>query len=130
MMIVSIVLQVLIALAFLVFGGGKIARVKMHVENFQNHYHYPLWFLTLTGLIEVLGALGMIAGIWYPVIAVLAGVWLGCTMLVGIWTHLFRAHQPLNSAVPALVLCLLSVAVIVMNGSAFHTLAGAAIGVL
>lgn len=115
---ISIVLQVLLALVFLLVGGLKIAGVKRMVTNYIEHYHYPRWFLPVTGIVEWLGAIGMLVGIWYPVLAALAGVWLGITMLAAAWTHLFRAHDSLASTMPALVLCLLAIIVGVLNWSA------------
>ena len=115
MFIVSIVIAALLAFAFLASGGMKVAGMKRYVETFEKVYRYPRWFLTVTGLVEVVGAIAMVVGIWYPVVAVLAGAWLGFTMLVGIWTHLFRAHQPFSSAIAASVLALMSIAIIIIN---------------
>ncbi len=48
-------LAILLALAFLGAGGSKLAGVEQHVTNFDK-WGYPLWFMYVTGLIEVGGA--------------------------------------------------------------------------
>ncbi len=63
----------LLTVAFLMAGGTKLAGAEMHAGNFTR-WGYPLWFMYLTGLIEVtcsvllwprqtrlIGALGLVA---------------------------------------------------------------------
>ena len=62
MSVLSIVLQVILGLGFLMFGLMKFGSKQM-VEGFK-HYGYPGAFRVFTGLIEVIAAGLVIAGIW------------------------------------------------------------------
>ena len=86
---------------------------KQQVEGF-NHYGYPQWFRIVTGIVEVIGGAAVIIGIWYPVIATLAGLWLGITMLGALFTHI-RVKDPGKIAAPSIILLILAVAVAVLN---------------
>lgn len=121
MTIVSIILQVVLALAFLGAGGSKVAGVKQMKENFQ-HFGLPRWFLTVTGLIEVISAIGLIAGIWEPLLIVLAGLLLACTMIGAILAHIFLGHDSIGKSAAPFVLLVLSVLVIVLNWTAINNI--------
>jgi len=56
----------------------------------------------------------MIVGIWYPVIATLAGLWLGITMLVATITHI-RVKDPAKVTGMPMIFLILSVVVAVLN---------------
>ncbi|MFD2611418.1 DoxX family protein [Paenibacillus gansuensis] len=114
MHIVSIVLQVLLGAAFLLFASGKLTGQQMQVDNF-NHLRLPPWFRIVTGLVHVVGAAGMIAGIWVEGLASWAGLWIGVTMLFAVIFHL-RVGDSFGKALPALVLAVLAFAVTVING--------------
>lgn len=102
------ILQVLLAVAFLGAGGLKLAGVEMQVANFHR-YGYPQWFRVVTGGVEVIGAAGMIAGLFADPIAVAAAAWLGVTMVGAAYTDI-RRSPPATVAAPV-VLLLLCVAV-------------------
>lgn len=114
MALVPIILQAVLALAFFGSGAPKIIGAKAIVANFQR-WRFPRWFVTVTGLVEWIGSIGLVVGIRYPLIAVLAGVWLTITMISAVNTHLFRAHEPFSHAIPPAVLALLSIAVGIIN---------------
>lgn len=57
------IMKVSLAAFMLVGGIIKVFRVPFQVEHWR-HYQYPLWFLTVTGILEIAGALAMTAGIW------------------------------------------------------------------
>ena len=108
MAIVAIVIQGLLALAFLMTGATKVMGAKMQVENFEK-WRYPHWFRIVTGLVEVVGATGLIIGIWFPMVTVAAAILLVATMIGAVYTELFRGDRP-KVVVPA---TLLSVVVVV-----------------
>jgi putative oxidoreductase len=109
----SIVLQIVLAIAFLMGGGMKIAGSKMHVESFQ-HLRLPQWFRVVTGLVEFVGAAAMIIGVWRHSWAAWAGIWLGITMLGAIFAHV-RVKDTLKQMAPAIVLFILSVVVLLIR---------------
>ncbi|GFZ88835.1 hypothetical protein GCM10008018_38690 [Paenibacillus marchantiophytorum] len=87
MTIVSIVLQILLGLMFLMAGVGKIAGSKMHIEGFKK-WGLPQWFRVVTGIIEFVGAAAVIIGIWEPSWAAAGALVLGITSIGGILIHL------------------------------------------
>ncbi|PNB45780.1 DoxX family protein, partial [Pseudomonas sp. GW456-E7] len=49
---ISMIMKVSLA-AFMLAGGIiKVLRVPFQVEHWR-HYQYPLWFLTVTGILEI-----------------------------------------------------------------------------
>ena len=96
-------LKGLLAAAFLMAGGAKIYGVPMMVEEFQ-HIGFGQWFRYSTGILEVIGAITILI----PGIAAFGAVLLGRIMVGAIATHLLLVG---GSAIPALVLLILSVIV-------------------
>jgi uncharacterized membrane protein YphA (DoxX/SURF4 family) len=95
-------------LGFLFFGGTKVMGDAMHVENFTR-WGYPLWFMTVTGVIEVLGAV-LIA---IPKTRFYGGALLTVTMVGAVFTHIQAGEF---AAIPLpLVLGLLAGFVALMN---------------
>lgn len=77
------VLTVLLAFAFLGAGGSKLAGVAPNPETFVQ-WGFPLWFMYVTGAIEVVAALLLLV----PRTATLgAGLYVG-TMVGAVLTHL------------------------------------------
>jgi len=113
MAIISITLQVLLAVAFLGAGVTKVIGTQQHIKHFEQ-WRYPQWFRTVTGLVEVIGAAGMAVGIWVPEVGLLAGLWLGATMLGAVYTHLIRVKEGLYP--PAALLLVLSVVAAILRG--------------
>ena len=110
---VALVLQVLLALAFLAASYPKVTRSKQMVEGFQKN-HFPVWFLVLTGVLEIVAALGLIAGIWVPILATLGAALLICVMLGAVLTHI-RRKDAISHIAPAAVLLLLGVVLLAIH---------------
>jgi uncharacterized membrane protein YphA (DoxX/SURF4 family) len=108
MFIFITVLQVVLGLFFLV-TGSKILSGKM-ADEFKR-FGLPSFFNVLTGSFEIVGAIGMLAGIWIPSVAFWAGLLLGGTMLAGAFTLIVLAKDPIQKAIPAIVLFVLSLIV-------------------
>ncbi|MCY7856680.1 DoxX family protein [Bacillus sonorensis] len=101
--------------AFMLAGGIiKILRVPFQVEHWR-HYQYPLWFLSVTGFLEIAGALMMAGGMWSRYFAVGAGMLFAILMIGAIHAHLFRARQSVFTAMPAMI-CLAVSVIIVISG--------------
>ena len=69
MSVLSIILQIILGLGFLMFGFMKFGSKQM-VEGFK-HYGYPGWFRVFTGIVELIAAALVIAGIWNETLAAL-----------------------------------------------------------
>ncbi|MDO8715852.1 MAG: DoxX family protein [Dehalococcoidales bacterium] len=107
---VTIVLQVLLGVVFIFSGVSNILGTKMMVDNF-NRYRYPQWFRLVTGAVAVVGAVGMVIGIWIEEVAIGAGLWLSAMMIGAIYTDLFRGRQGASRAIPPAVLLAMAVTV-------------------
>jgi len=104
--IVAIVLQSLLALAFLMAGMGKISGAKMHVEGFK-HWRLPQWFRVVTGIVEFVGAAALIVGYWEPSWTAAGALLLGVTSIGGILTHV-RVKDSFKQTLPIVLLGALS----------------------
>lgn len=90
------VLQVLLAAAFFLFGGAKLAGAEGMVRSFEA-IGVGQWFRYVTGLLEVTGAVLLLT----PALAGLGGLLLLCVLIGAVLTHLFVIG---GSALLALVL--------------------------
>ncbi len=94
---------------FFLMTGTKIISGKM-ADEFKR-FGLPSFFNFLTGAFEIVGAIGMLIGIWIPTVALLAGLLLGGTMLAAALTLIVLARNPFKKAIPALVLFVLSLGI-------------------
>ncbi|BCD06104.1 TPA: DoxX family protein [Bacillus cereus] len=94
---------------FFLMTGTKIISGKM-ADEFKR-FVLPSFFNFLTGAFEIVGAIGMLIGIWVPMAALLAGLLLGGTMLAAALTLIVLARDPFKKAIPALVLFVLSLGI-------------------
>lgn len=78
-------------------GGAKLASVPELVEGFAR-WGYPWWFVYLTGLLEVLGAMLILV----PKTRIYGAALVASTMLGAIGTHV--AAGELSEVLPALIL--------------------------
>ncbi len=96
-------LQILLALAFLAAGGFKLAGAPPMVQLFDQ-IGFGQWFRIVTGLVEIVGAVGLLV----PGYAGPAALWLGFTMTCAVVTHLAVLH---TNPAPAVVLVVLGAVV-------------------
>jgi putative oxidoreductase len=106
------IIQVLLAVIFLGAGGAKLAGVQMQVANFER-YGYSQRFRLITGAVEVIGAAGMIAGLFVDEVAIAAAAVLAVTMVGAAYTD--ARHSPPAMIVAPLVLLVLSLLVVVLR---------------
>ncbi|MGN6806131.1 MAG: DoxX family protein [Trinickia sp.] len=114
--IVSWVLRVLAAAAFLAAGSAKLIGVPMMVEIF-NHIGIGQWFRVVTGLVEVAGSVAILV----PATAGLGGVLLAATMVCAVMTHLFVIG---GNPIPAVVLFAITATVAWLHRARLATLLG------
>ncbi|WP_340008426.1 DoxX family protein [Paenibacillus sp. FSL K6-0276] len=106
MNIVSIVLQSLLVLTFVMAGFGKVTGSQMHVENFK-HWGLPQWFRVVTGLVELVAAAALIVGYWEPSWAAAGALLLGVTAIGGVLTHV-RVKDSFKQTFPIILLGVLA----------------------
>lgn len=103
--------QLVLCVMFIISAAMKIARTKSMVKHW-NEYRYPLWFMSVIAVLEIVGALGMIAANWVPGLLKAAALLLVLLMLGAIHAHLFRAkHKPVM-AVNALLMLVIAAALL------------------
>ncbi|GAA4360959.1 DoxX family protein [Kangiella marina] len=81
------VLTVVLAIIFLVSGGAKLLGLEFELEAFSR-WGYPLWFMYLTGVIEVVGGVALLV----PRLASYAAVGLSVVMVGAVATHLINSE--------------------------------------
>jgi uncharacterized membrane protein YphA (DoxX/SURF4 family) len=102
MHVFSIVLQILLGLAFLMSGFSKISGSKMQVDAFD-HLRLPQWFRVVTGLVQLIGVVGLIVGIWVEGLAFWAGLWFAVIMFFALMAHI-RVKDPVKALIAPFVL--------------------------
>jgi uncharacterized membrane protein YphA (DoxX/SURF4 family) len=115
MAVLSIILQVLLGLGFLMFGFMKFGSKQM-VEGFK-HYGYPGWFRVFTGLVELISAALVIAGIWNETLAAWGGLLIAVTMIGAIFTHIKIKDSVKNMMMPIILLILGLIVLLINFGS-------------
>lgn len=114
----SLGLRIVLTLAFIGAGGAKLAGVEMMVATFDQ-IGFGQGFRYVTGVIELVGA----ALLWLPRRQVIGAAVLGGTMVGAVLTHWFIIGP---SAVPAIVLGLLSAVVLYIYRSQIPEILGSA----
>jgi putative oxidoreductase len=90
--------RILIALIFLASGTAKLIPLEFEVVAFAR-WGYPMWFMTLTGVLEVAGGIGVLV----PRLSVLSCFALSGLMLGALGTHLANAEWPMAVAATAIL---------------------------
>ena len=110
--ILTIILQVVLGLAFVGAGGSKLAGSRQMKDDFDR-FGYPRWFMYFTGGVEIFGALGLLVGIFVPALAPLGALLLAATMAGAIFTHV-RVKDPGSRIVPPATLLVLAIIIAVL----------------
>jgi putative oxidoreductase len=86
--VISTVLGVVLGIFFIAAGGAKLMGSESQVEHFAQ-WGYPIWFLYLTGIIEVVGGLCLFIPKtqWYGMVV------LSITMVGAALTHLMAGEM-------------------------------------
>ncbi|MFE3977249.1 MULTISPECIES: DoxX family protein [unclassified Peribacillus] len=112
MTVLSIILQSILGLGFLMFGFMKFGSKQM-VDEFGS-YGYPGGFRIFTGLVEVIGAVLVISGIWNDKLAAWGGLFIVGTMLGAIFTHI-KIKDSVSKMMMPIVLLILGLIVLLIN---------------
>ena len=96
-------LTIVLALLFLAAGAFKLTGAQEAIDNFHR-WGYPDWFRVVTGVIEVVGAIGLLV----PKASWVAAAGLSATMLGAIATHL-HSGEATKAPLPLALLVLLVV---------------------
>jgi uncharacterized membrane protein YphA (DoxX/SURF4 family) len=103
----------LLAVASIASGLGKIARHRIPVEVLTR-VGVPAERIPVLGALQVLGGLGVVLGIWVPVLGVLAALSLTLYYLGAIFAHL-RIKDTVSGMAPALFLFVIALITTVLE---------------
>lgn len=118
MTVLSIILQALLGIGFLMFGYAKFTSPDMK-EGFK-HFGYPSWFRIFTGIVEWIAAIFVLIGIWQLTFAAWGGFLIVATMIGAILTHI-KIGDTLKGMMMPIILLLLGSTVLIIN---FNSLFG------
>jgi len=108
MQLAATIIAVLLALAFLVIGGAKIAGVPAMREA-ADHFGIPFNKFRSIGVLEIAGALGILIGFANKTLGIAAAIGLFLLLIGAVASHI-RVRDPFVKLVPALVLGVLAAA--------------------
>ena len=80
-------LAYLLALVFLLSGIAKLASLEFEIQAFAR-WGYPAWFMYLSGVVEIAGAIGLLI----PRISALTAACLALFMSGAVGTHLIHSE--------------------------------------
>lgn len=113
MFVVTLILAILLALAFGASGAQKLAGAKMASDS-AGHLGIPFSRFRLIGVPELLGAIGLLVGlaVWPLGVAAAAGL---VVVMAGAVVYHLRAGDKIAGFGPALVLGLLTVVELILR---------------
>ncbi len=82
----------------------KLEFVRFKMERFR----------TLTGILEILGGIGVVIGVFQPAIGILSSLGLSLLMAMGVVVRI-RIKDPIRSLLPALFFCALNGWILVLH---------------
>ncbi len=114
MAIIGIIVQSLLGIFFAPEGVIKWTPIGPSTARFE-HFRYPHWFRYFTGIYELLIGIGLLTGLWFPQLAIIAALMLIVEMLVAIYSHLVRGKDSVSEIVPAVVFLVLALVVLAVH---------------
>ena len=102
------ILAALSAAAFLFYGLACLCSARL-VAEFERYRLAR--FRVLVGSLEVAGALGLIAGWWFPLLQTAAAAGLFALMLCGLWAR-WRIRDPWYAMLPAFILAVMNLFIV------------------
>lgn len=113
MTIILIVLAAVLGIAAAGSATGKLRRVPQVVDS-MHKVGVTDAQIPVLAVLELLGAVGLLVGIWVPTIGTLAAAGLTLYFLGALVAHL-RAKESLKEMAPATLLAVISIAVLVLE---------------
>lgn len=112
----NIALVVLATLLGLVAAFSAFGKYSMNDRAVESLFRLGLKKrqIRLLGTVEILGALGLLVGIWIPILGLLASIGFVLYFLGAVFAHI-RARDSAKDIFPALILLVLSVLVALLQ---------------
>lgn len=96
--------------AFLFYGAACLVSRRLMAEF--ERYQLAQWRV-LVGSLEIAGALGLLAGQFFPPLKIAAAAGLAALMLCGLWAR-WRINDPWYAMLPALILGAANVTIVIL----------------
>ncbi|MGN7356714.1 DoxX family protein [Paenibacillus sp. SAF-054] len=108
-----IILQILLAIVFLMTGFMKLSGSKVETEIFEN-LKLPPWLKVFTGIIQLLAGVGLIVGIWVYVLTFWVSLGIAIMMFGAMLSHV-RAKDPVKIWMIPFILMIISIIMVWHN---------------
>ena len=105
-------IALILTVMFLMAGVSKIMAINQMQKSFI-FFNYPMWFLRLTGVLELIGSIILVIGFFETNFYVFGGFYLAGIMVGAIGSHVLRVAD--NRWMPALFLFSMSGYVFLIN---------------
>ncbi|MFJ5766469.1 DoxX family protein [Lysinibacillus sp. NPDC093210] len=113
MNIVSIILQTLLTLMFLMASFGKLRGAKTPIEEF-NKLRLPQWFRVITGVIEFISAVALIIGYWDASWLAIGALLIACTAICGVLAQI-RIRDSFKNMLMIIVIGVMAIFLFINN---------------
>ena len=112
----SIALIIVCTLLGVVAAGSAIGKLTANPKIVESMHNVGVSDsqMRILAILELLGAAGLVVGIFVPALGVAAAAGLALYFLGAVGAH-FRAHHPASEWAPALVIMLLAIAATVLQ---------------
>lgn len=90
MQIATLVLEALLGVFIAYAAYTLFAWTPPSVTKVRDALHYPRWYWVLAGVMAIIGAIGLFAGLFIPVAGAVAAIWLVAYFVVATFSHLVR----------------------------------------
>lgn len=122
MHVVSLVLQTLLTLMFLMAGFGKMTGSKTSIEEFKT-LRLPQWIRVVTGVVEFVSAAALIIGYWYASWTVVGALLIVIFSICGTMA-MVRVKEPFKNMIVILVIAVLAIILFLINIEDFSNFLG------
>ncbi|MCG3412787.1 DoxX family protein [Staphylococcus massiliensis] len=99
------IVQSIVAFFFVIVSFNLM---KGNMDQDFDDFGYPDGFSKLTGVFELLGAIGLIVGLWKRVFGYLANLLILGTMIVASLSHIFLAKDSILRCIPSFGISLIN----------------------
>jgi len=109
--LIILIIQLILICIFALSISMKLLRTTSMVQHWKE-YRYPMWFMYVTAILELVGVIGLVFAFWIPEFLKFSGVLFTFLMYGAIHAHFVRAKHKLIMALNALVMLILSIVII------------------
>ena len=88
--IVKLLFEALLGLFSVYAAYSLFAWTPPSMAKAREALHYPRWYWILAGCMATIGGLGLLVGLFFPIVGTLAAAWMVAYFVVATFTHLLR----------------------------------------